>query len=213
MGTVITGTWRTARQPDLLPKGSYIPSKDRGLRLPLTAVQCRLAELSRLEEILRAAHDWSVHHTARVNLWVGQILRRSGPIEVLCSISMTTMRPPASEQKVNSPAYRSGIFLLLVAIGLALYWHTQEPSVSAGHLPAHTGAKSTAKDGQYDRPGGEQQAFCSCGSRAEDDEGLAFLQLEGTVEDCCCDYSSITKMNRDVIRPALEPVVKEPFFR
>lgn len=38
-------------------------------------------------------------------------------------------------------------------------------------------------------------------------------QLSGTVQDCCCDYVSVEKANKQHLNPLLTQLVKTPFFR
>ncbi|KAJ8761914.1 hypothetical protein K2173_006516 [Erythroxylum novogranatense] len=35
----------------------------------------------------------------------------------------------------------------------------------------------------------------------------------GTVEDCCCDYETVDRLNGQVLYPSLQQLVKTPFFR
>lgn len=37
--------------------------------------------------------------------------------------------------------------------------------------------------------------------------------LSGVVEDCCCDYATVNTLNRDVLFPLLQRLVRTPFFR
>ncbi|KAK9810482.1 hypothetical protein WJX72_011392 [[Myrmecia] bisecta] len=55
---------------------------------------------------------------------------------------------------------------------------------------------------------------CSCKTaNAESELGVGVCQLSGTVTDCCCDYGSVEKVNRDSLNPVLSQLVKLPFFR
>lgn len=48
---------------------------------------------------------------------------------------------------------------------------------------------------------------------------LFFYLLQGTpkysgmVEDCCCDYETVDRLNDEVLNPSLQELVKTPFFR
>lgn len=33
------------------------------------------------------------------------------------------------------------------------------------------------------------------------------------VEDCCCDYETVNKLNTEVLHPLLQDLVKTPFYR
>ena len=33
------------------------------------------------------------------------------------------------------------------------------------------------------------------------------------VEDCCCDYETVDRLNEEVLHPSLQELVKTPFFR
>lgn len=35
----------------------------------------------------------------------------------------------------------------------------------------------------------------------------------GMVEDCCCDYETVDRLNEEVLHPSLQELVKTPFFR
>ncbi|KAF3966824.1 hypothetical protein CMV_009117, partial [Castanea mollissima] len=35
----------------------------------------------------------------------------------------------------------------------------------------------------------------------------------GIVEDCCCDYETVDRLNKEVLYPSLQELVKTPFFR
>ncbi|GAV75022.1 ERO1 domain-containing protein [Cephalotus follicularis] len=35
----------------------------------------------------------------------------------------------------------------------------------------------------------------------------------GIVEDCCCDYETVDRLNQEVLHPSLQELVKTPFFR
>ncbi|KAG0576259.1 hypothetical protein KC19_5G067400 [Ceratodon purpureus] len=37
--------------------------------------------------------------------------------------------------------------------------------------------------------------------------------FEGMVEDCCCDYGTVDLLNKEVLHPVLQELVKTPFFR
>lgn len=39
------------------------------------------------------------------------------------------------------------------------------------------------------------------------------LGLEGNISDCCCDYATVNKLNRDVLNPLLSLIVKQPYFK
>ena len=45
---------------------------------------------------------------------------------------------------------------------------------------------------------------CSC-QRGE--------EFQGVVKDCCCDYETVDSLNREVLHPLLQELVKTPFFR
>ncbi|CAL0320182.1 unnamed protein product [Lupinus luteus] len=38
-------------------------------------------------------------------------------------------------------------------------------------------------------------------------------KYSGMVEDCCCDYETVDHVNEEVLNPALQELVKTPFFR
>ncbi|XP_057949825.1 endoplasmic reticulum oxidoreductin-1-like [Malania oleifera] len=38
-------------------------------------------------------------------------------------------------------------------------------------------------------------------------------KYSGMVEDCCCDYETVNRLNKDVLHPYLQVLVKTPFFR
>ena len=42
---------------------------------------------------------------------------------------------------------------------------------------------------------------------------LQFVQYTGIVEDCCCDYETVDRLNKEVLHPSLQELVKTPFFR
>jgi hypothetical protein len=37
--------------------------------------------------------------------------------------------------------------------------------------------------------------------------------FHGVVEDCCCDYETVDSLNKEVLHPLLQELVKTPFFR
>ncbi|GER48902.1 endoplasmic oxidoreductin-1 [Striga asiatica] len=39
------------------------------------------------------------------------------------------------------------------------------------------------------------------------------LKYHGLVEDCCCDYETVDRINGQVLHPLLQQIVKYPFFR
>ncbi|KAK6154848.1 hypothetical protein DH2020_009096 [Rehmannia glutinosa] len=39
------------------------------------------------------------------------------------------------------------------------------------------------------------------------------LKYHGMVEDCCCDYETVDRINVEVLHPLLQQIVKYPFFR
>ncbi|XP_022146611.1 endoplasmic reticulum oxidoreductin-1-like [Momordica charantia] len=39
------------------------------------------------------------------------------------------------------------------------------------------------------------------------------IKYSGIVEDCCCDYETVDRLNEEVMHPALQELVKTPFFR
>ncbi|XP_051134844.1 endoplasmic reticulum oxidoreductin-1-like [Andrographis paniculata] len=39
------------------------------------------------------------------------------------------------------------------------------------------------------------------------------LKYHGLVEDCCCDYETVDRINEEVLHPMLQRLVKYPFFR
>ncbi|KAI3466838.1 hypothetical protein Pfo_023501 [Paulownia fortunei] len=39
------------------------------------------------------------------------------------------------------------------------------------------------------------------------------LKYHGIVEDCCCDYETVDRINVEVLHPLLQQIVKYPFFR
>ncbi|KAG4388014.1 hypothetical protein AAZX31_09G081800 [Glycine max] len=38
-------------------------------------------------------------------------------------------------------------------------------------------------------------------------------KYSGMVEDCCCDYETVDRLNEEVLHPSLQELVKTPFFR
>ena len=38
-------------------------------------------------------------------------------------------------------------------------------------------------------------------------------KYSGMVEDCCCDYETVDRLNEAVLHPSLQELVKTPFFR
>ncbi|XP_050234205.1 endoplasmic reticulum oxidoreductin-1-like [Mercurialis annua] len=38
-------------------------------------------------------------------------------------------------------------------------------------------------------------------------------KYSGMVEDCCCDYETVDRLNKEVLNPSLQELVKTPFFR
>ena len=38
-------------------------------------------------------------------------------------------------------------------------------------------------------------------------------KYSGMVEDCCCDYETVDRLNEEVLYPSLQELVKTPFFR
>ncbi|KAL0055639.1 hypothetical protein WJX82_002716 [Trebouxia sp. C0006] len=47
----------------------------------------------------------------------------------------------------------------------------------------------------------------------EDASLVGMCQLSGTVQDCCCDYASVEKANKQQLNPLLSQLVRTPFFR
>ena len=41
----------------------------------------------------------------------------------------------------------------------------------------------------------------------------AACNLAGNVTDCCCTYAGVERVNRDVVKPLMDDLVKTPFFR
>ncbi|EPS67568.1 hypothetical protein M569_07207 [Genlisea aurea] len=39
------------------------------------------------------------------------------------------------------------------------------------------------------------------------------LNYRGVVEDCCCDYETVDRVNSEALHPVLQDLVKHPFFR
>lgn len=45
---------------------------------------------------------------------------------------------------------------------------------------------------------------------------MLFLQvkrLSGVVNDCCCEYETVDRLNLEVLQPLLKELVAKPFFR
>lgn len=38
-------------------------------------------------------------------------------------------------------------------------------------------------------------------------------EFQGLVKDCCCDYGTVDSLNKEVLHPLLQELVKKPFFR
>lgn len=38
-------------------------------------------------------------------------------------------------------------------------------------------------------------------------------KYHGLVEDCCCDYETVDRINKEALHPMLQQIVKHPFFR
>ncbi|PNY01290.1 endoplasmic oxidoreductin-1-like protein, partial [Trifolium pratense] len=38
-------------------------------------------------------------------------------------------------------------------------------------------------------------------------------KYSGMVEDCCCDYETVDNLNKELLYPSLQELVKTPFFR
>ncbi|KAJ7557224.1 hypothetical protein O6H91_05G117300 [Diphasiastrum complanatum] len=38
-------------------------------------------------------------------------------------------------------------------------------------------------------------------------------KLKGVIEDCCCDYEMVDTINKELLHPVLQELVKKPFFR
>lgn len=53
---------------------------------------------------------------------------------------------------------------------------------------------------------------CECGSSSSSSSN-GLNKLSGVVEDCCCDYITVHTLNREVLHPLLQRLVKTPFFR
>lgn len=49
-----------------------------------------------------------------------------------------------------------------------------------------------------------QPNTCGCQSRGD---------FQGVVKDCCCDYGTVDSLNKEVLHPLLQELVKTPFFR
>ncbi|XP_015583960.1 endoplasmic reticulum oxidoreductin-1 [Ricinus communis] len=49
---------------------------------------------------------------------------------------------------------------------------------------------------------GQPNESCSCPQK-----------YSGMVEDCCCDYETVDRLNEEVLHPSLQDLVKTPFFR
>lgn len=55
---------------------------------------------------------------------------------------------------------------------------------------------------------------CDCPTRSTPSEDYEIgLGLEGNISDCCCDYATVNKLNRDVLNPLLSLIVKQPYFK
>ena len=53
-------------------------------------------------------------------------------------------------------------------------------------------------------PGTSGGSLCGC-ERGE--------EFQGVVKDCCCDYGTVDSLNKEVLHPLLQELVKTPFFR
>lgn len=51
---------------------------------------------------------------------------------------------------------------------------------------------------------GHKTSSCGCQQSQE---------FHGVVEDCCCDYETVDSLNKEVLNPLLQELVKTPFFR
>ncbi|KAL3154147.1 hypothetical protein ABBQ32_013672 [Trebouxia sp. C0010 RCD-2024] len=47
----------------------------------------------------------------------------------------------------------------------------------------------------------------------QQEKAAGMCQLSGTVQDCCCDYASVERANKQQFNPLLSQIVKTPFFR
>lgn len=91
----------------------------------------------------------------------------------------------AMEKKPKTVSWKllAAVFALLV---LAVALLSGSFSQRQPHLPGH----STS----------------SCGCQRSND-------FHGVVEDCCCDYETVDSLNKEVLHPLLQELVKTPFFR
>lgn len=58
----------------------------------------------------------------------------------------------------------------------------------------------------------EDASSSACSCKAASSEAAA-CQLSGAVRDCCCDYASVERVNRDTVNPLLSRLVAMPFMR
>jgi ERO1-like protein alpha len=75
------------------------------------------------------------------------------------------------------------IAAVLLAVVVAVFLNTQNSSIS----------EFTGK-------------ICNC-RQAEQQKYI------GIVEDCCCDYETVNRLNTEVLNPLLQDLVKTPFYR
>jgi ERO1-like protein alpha len=94
-----------------------------------------------------------------------------------------------SNNNRKKAAIMVGFLVLAVAMAMASYRHprsSMKDLVLPSHLPGHSSSS------------------CGCQRSAE---------FQGVVEDCCCDYETVDLLNKEVLNPVLQELVKKPFFR
>lgn len=87
--------------------------------------------------------------------------------------------------RTRSLAVALALLVVVVAVIVASFSPPVVVEVFQPHLPGHSGK--------------------SC--------GCELGEFQGVVEDCCCDYSTVDSLNKEVLHPLLEELVRTPFFR
>ncbi|CAD7695908.1 unnamed protein product [Ostreobium quekettii] len=54
---------------------------------------------------------------------------------------------------------------------------------------------------------------CSCQADGDAEQGVGSCRLRGTVNDCCCDYETVNRVNQEHLHPVVSELVKTAYFR
>lgn len=101
-------------------------------------------------------------------------------------VTMAEERVVDGKSKSVSRRRLAVVFAFLVLVVALLFGSFSPPLVSQTHLPGH------------------RSSSCGCQRSQE---------LHGVVEDCCCNYDTVDTLNKEVLYPLLQELVKTPFFR